>query len=381
MRITFGSVSICILISIILTAYLIFVIQFQGLNCIKGIKKIFGGIAIILLRILIPVNFPFTITIPITHIFPELTVTLSKIIGEYAKFDIVRFIWGIGAAISLVIMAAQESRFHGLLCQVSQIGPEKKCIVASFLEKYSFEKLKIVVVSSQISPGITGIFHPILIIPEYVFALSEEMQDCIVMHEYEHYKNHDIGMKYLVKILSCLYWWNPIVYILQRKINLVIELSTDSLVVSNMDMMKKIEYMQCLVSVNKICCPGSNLSNKFAKSGVPLIQSQSDLEIRIKKIMNIINKKRQKTNLYTRINTVVVITMISASLLFVPEAYGVSDEAAENSFSVTSENAYLVEDNGEYELYVDGKSVGMVSNIGEDMKNLKIYKRGEKNEK
>lgn len=372
MEISFGSVITCVFMSVILTVYLCVVIQFKNPISMKGIKWIFAGIIIILVRLLIPFNFPFTISIPIEVIFPEVTVALSQRISEYSIFNILLLIWGIGAVIALSIMVVREIYFHKILKQISSLNGMKTQVLNTIFTRPPFNKLKIVVVSSKVSPSITGIFNPTLILPEYIFSLSEKNQSYIIMHECEHYRKRDIWIKYLIKILTCLYWWNPIIYYLGKKLDLTMELSTDYLVISKMDRRKKIEYTECLLAVGKICQATENVK-LFEQFSIPLLHKRSDLDIRVCKIIDSIKAAEHKNPFYPIVNIAAVFLMVCMCLIIVPEARKLPEDVERNTFSMPSENAYLIKQSDGYDVYLNDKYITTVPEVSESLKDLKIY--------
>ena len=76
-------------------------------------------------------------------------------------------------------------------------------------------------------PCICGMRRPLILIPDKMH-LSEEDLYCVFCHELSHHSRRDILRKYTVGILSAVYWWNPLIYTLQKQMNLLSEIRADS---------------------------------------------------------------------------------------------------------------------------------------------------------
>ena len=60
-------------------------------------------------------------------------------------------------------------------------------------------------------------------------------------------------------------------------------------------------------------------------------------------------------------------------MFFVPEAYSVSNEVEKTTFTIDENNAYLIKNDNQYDLYVDNTYVVTLSELDENMKRLPIY--------
>ncbi|HEC00928.1 MAG TPA: M56 family peptidase [Sphingomonadales bacterium] len=83
--------------------------------------------------------------------------------------------------------------------------------------------------SDQISgPLVTGVFRQIILLPPTMTGrLSPDVLRQILYHEYAHIQRHDIRIIFVQKILSALYWWNPVLYLIGYQINQSREMACD----------------------------------------------------------------------------------------------------------------------------------------------------------
>lgn len=83
--------------------------------------------------------------------------------------------------------------------------------------------------SDQIAgPLVTGFFRQIILLPVHmVNRLSPNSLNHILHHEYAHIQRHDIRIMMVQKILSALYWWNPVLHLMVRHLNQSREMACD----------------------------------------------------------------------------------------------------------------------------------------------------------
>lgn len=83
--------------------------------------------------------------------------------------------------------------------------------------------------SSRISgPMVTGFFRQVILLPgDMVTRLSPDIIGQILYHEYAHIQRNDIRIMLVQKILSALYWWNPVLHLMVRGLNQSREMACD----------------------------------------------------------------------------------------------------------------------------------------------------------
>lgn len=64
-----------------------------------------------------------------------------------------------------------------------------------------------------------------VVIPAHEY--SQEELEVIFVHELTHYKHKDVWLKHITFIISCFHCFNPIVYLMKKKMDLWSEYSCD----------------------------------------------------------------------------------------------------------------------------------------------------------
>jgi beta-lactamase regulating signal transducer with metallopeptidase domain len=95
-------------------------------------------------------------------------------------------------------------------------------------------------------PMITGLFRPVLFLPDRKFR-KEEMEP-ILRHELIHWKRGDLWFHFLLLLDCSVHWFNPLVWMMSHRAKEEMELACDSEVVRNKDCEYRKSYGEILLS-------------------------------------------------------------------------------------------------------------------------------------
>lgn len=117
------------------------------------------------------------------------------------------------------------------------------------MQKETGRKMKIhlMVYPTLDGPKSIGLFKKIILLPAKDYS-NEELFSVLV-HEYAHFLNHDLWIKFLAKLFQCLFWWNPLIILLQHDLSQILEIKCDFTVRQVFSKFKKPAYMQTLIRV------------------------------------------------------------------------------------------------------------------------------------
>lgn len=142
-------------------------------------------------------------------------------------------------------------------------------------------------ISNNITTPMTiGIFKKKIILPVQILENNE--YEVILKHELFHIKNKDIEYKFLLLLLNCIYWFNPIIYNFVNQVDEIMELNCDEKVLENKEDSYRTQYAKVLL--NQI---EQNRNKEYSFS--------INFANRRKNIMNrfssIVNKQKRKVQL------------------------------------------------------------------------------------
>lgn len=151
------------------------------------------------------------------------------------------------------------------------------------------------------SPLMFGIIQPTVLIPctEY----SETDLYLILKHELIHYKRHDIEVKVIMFMVQTLYWFNPLIHLMSKKMNETIEMVCDEYVINGNDVIYKKRYMETILhSVKQQTVEITKFTSNY-NGGIKIMK---------KRFQNIIYSGNKKKGIVTLTVFIVAIMVLSS---------------------------------------------------------------------
>lgn len=163
------------------------------------------------------------------------------------------------------------------------------------------------------TPFVFGIINPGIYLPS---NLSESERSYVLLHEQTHIKRADHIVKPVFFLITCIHWFNPLVWLAFYLMSEDMELSCDEKVVKQMGSNIKKEYSASLLSMS---------TGRKIVGGCPLAFGENNTKGRIK---NILNYKRPA--FWVLAVVVIVIVVIIAGLIANPKT---EDNITEDNIS------------------------------------------------
>ena len=242
-----------IFITLLVSSLLILLLHLLLMNH-KGYKYfrtdfIFIFVLVTVLRLCFPFEYFFTIIIPLPSIMNPVREALHTSIFNIPA-------WGWLLIIDIVGIIIQTARFiyriHRLNIVYRMIVKNAKITsVGEYLQDHDHCDIPVYRTALFPSPMVIG-FKKAIFLPETEFDHKELVN--ILEHELTHLRNKDIYIKNLINLLTIIYWWFPPIYVLQRQIDLFLEIRVDNKVTGNYSEKESLQYAQTLVSVQKKIC-------------------------------------------------------------------------------------------------------------------------------
>lgn len=135
------------------------------------------------------------------------------------------------------------------------------------------------------SPLLIGFLRPCIVLPD--IGMEEAELRYIMLHELTHYKRGDMYYKWLVQVVLCLHWFNPLVYWMARELGKACELACDEAVIRELDTDGKKAYGSTLLTALKT--PGKY---KQSLAAITLHESATQLKERLEAIMKFSGKSK-----------------------------------------------------------------------------------------
>lgn len=237
MRLTPSSIFMTVLISTVMISLLHVILTHSGSHRLfrSDFLRIFTGCTV--LRLVFPVEFPFTITI--ISLKDMMNPFMDVIYGRNTGYDLrnlIFVIWLIGLVCCLSVFLFRYFKAEQAFKEVVRTGTVNNTPVP-------------VCCDSIIKEPMVFSFHRIILMPEISYTGHEI--DYILDHEQTHIQYHDGLKTAMMHVLCAIYWWFPMVWLLKKDFRLFQEIRTDDVVCRKMDDQQLLDYASALVEIRQ----------------------------------------------------------------------------------------------------------------------------------
>lgn len=247
------------------------------------------------------------------------------------KYNILYFIWLSGFIINLFILVSGRIKLERIVK-----NKEESLLFDECCKRIGI-KADLYISPCVASPLSFGIIKPVVIMP--IIKLNDGQIEHIIFHELIHHKHKDILINYIICLLGAVYWFNPVVYIMFRRIKLDMEIYCDYSVISYTR--DNIDYGNTIISIAEQRVR-MKMANYFSDSKNNLIR-------RITRISNF----NKKSSVMTGRMVFAFLTIVTLMFSFVINSYGYS--VGNSSYSVEADyidlNTYFKDYEGCFVLY------------------------------
>lgn len=319
-------------------------------------------LALLFIRFVFPVTFSWEISVYSTFL-GKITAPFRNIVtsgGMASVLDVLLTIWLIGTVVSGIVLLRRILLFYRVLKYhyVARSGKYKS--VFSWMDRKFGAAYRIAVLPGTSTPAICGIRMPVLIIPSR-WNCSEEEWNLILEHEAAHFMSRHTWITMLLAVFSVIQWWNPLVKLLRRDFNYLMEINADDRALRHRDAFEKLEYASLLVKSEKRLMHEKREDAEFENpAAVSFLSRDSLLGARVKNITRVRRKESVKQHFWKLLLRIGMLTFaismyaVTIEPDYLPEMISQQKETDTAEKMITSDNSYLVKSGEEYELYVDG---------------------------
>lgn len=329
-----------------------------------------------ILRMLLPLELPYTIVIESENILPSVQSFLVTPLFDYGYINIspaflLGIIWFSGVIIIAVKHIRIYYRFRHLLDFLPAAKEKRLYQLLATADKENHPRIcKIIVHSAVESPAIVGCTHPVIILPDIDFE-DEELLG-IFIHEMAHYKYKHHFIKLVTEIICICFWWNPLLKKLSSETAHALEMHADKTVCTKLAQPQHKKYLSGIIKViETIYHP--NISNVFSCN---LVEETEEEKLK-QRFEMILGNHYQNKRKYNFIIGFFILTVFLLSYSFVLQPYSEPTSADfGNTESPTSDsNYYFIETKTGYDFYeYPERFIVHMNEIPTTLKGMKIYK-------
>lgn len=315
-----------------------------------------------ILRILLPVEFPFTRVVQDSTVYAALyrLLCLDKISIGGLQISIMEIFAVISFVVTVLLTICLSRRYLSFQHSVSvpeEMDEKKKTQLLRVLNRlYScsqYDSRICISYSSRVRvPAGIGLWNRRILLPHLEYSDTELYY--ILLHEFTHFANRDLFVKMAIALLCNLFWWNPFVYLLRRNLDEILEIKCDLHLTAGMKNEEKADYLSVIIS--------SLLQAPDAVSPVNRLPNAQLADARKKDLLRkrfslTATPPESKTIFQNPSSSVLcvflaAVTFIGSYSFLLQPSYPVPSEEFEKgslAYEMTPENTYLsIDKNGQY---------------------------------
>ena len=251
------------------------------------------------------------VTIPAPE---QAAVTATNVPVHSSSFNIwniVFIVWVVGSVISLVHFAVRYKAFCKSIRRLSRsVGRDTQILADDIATSMGiWSEFRVVVVKGLVSPMMTGLFKPTVLLPEREFSKAELR--LVIRHELTHFKHKDLWFKLLVVLCRAVYWFDPIMLLIDRCIDRECEYFCDSSVMKGENAEVRKRYCASILDTVSAQSRQSGNSSLRPVMATNFCVSKKGLKHRLGLILS----KRAKKKYLAVCAAAVALTAVSGSLI------------------------------------------------------------------
>ncbi|MDR3271395.1 MAG: M56 family metallopeptidase [Peptococcaceae bacterium] len=314
-------------------------------------------------RLLCSVELPHTTVVRSTVILPaviDFCTAPLVVLGSGRTISLaglLAVIWAGGFVYWILAYCVQSIRlYHQIAAVPGTDNPRIRSALHAVMAASGKKTAVKVITSAEIAtPLVTGFFRPVIFLPDTAFSDHELTH--ILLHEWTHFLHKDTWVKLAMYLILSVFWWNPLIHLLYRDLDHILEIQCDLTLTANFDAAKRIQYLTSITRVIE-CALTRKIPLNSSPHAAQLISTRCAAQIkqRFHLVLDAEPKKQRRAQSLLICGMILLALGFSYAFVVQPTGFPTIEPGYDDNFFVTPENAYLLtNEDGSYALYVDGK--------------------------
>lgn len=326
-------------------------------------KQYFGVLSMVLLylfcavRLFLPLEFPHTLIAADGVIYPHIYNLLTRERDMLANKPLVLILcaaWLLGFCELLFRYIRQYRKAIYSVEHYAEPWDER---TNALLEQVQWQTRRKITVQGYTALNIEsafgmGVLHKRIILPDRDYTETELRY--VLLHEYTHFLNHDTLVKLLVTLFCMIFWWNPVVYLLQKDLEQTLEIKCDLSVARTLDEQERAAYLRTILSLMK----QAGRKHRLPFMATALFQADAQAEIKERFVMVMTYSAQRHRHTASAMLTGAFALLLIASYAVLPQPkFDAPSSEKSGVIEFDSDTAYIQQNEAqEYWLYIQGES-------------------------
>lgn len=315
-----------------------------------------------LLRIFMPLDLEISFVICSQVVYPALRDFMNySLLTTFTVGRCILLIWAAGSVFRLSQMARDLMQRQTFWRKVTSLEGDNwpyPLFLKAAAEVDYRGPAKVALAENTSSAYQAGFIHPNILLPKEIDTFSDGDICNMFRHELCHFLNGDLWIKTGCQVMTCILWWNPVMTMLSRSVEQLLELHCDQKVCRRLSAENQISYLETLVRLAKHGSRGV----LHVYMGYLGQDNNENMTQRFRMILLC------KPNTFERCKQVVscalCFSLFIASYCVILQPWGKPPEMNKDEpviFELTSDDAYIVfESDGTLKLYSNGIDCGII---------------------
>lgn len=325
-------------------------------------KQHFGVLPMVLLylfcavRLFLPLEFSHTLIAADDVIYPYIYNLLTQkhiMLANKPLVLILCAVWLLGFCVLLFRFARQYRKAIRSVEHYAEPWDERTNTLLKQVQQQTRRTIKVqgyIATSVESAFGI-GVIRKRIILPNKDYTEAELRY--VLLHEYTHFLNHDTVVKLLVTLFCIIFWWNPVVYLLQKDLEQDLEIKCDLSVARTLCSKERAEYLRTILALMK----QSDRKHRIPFAAAALFRTDADAAIKERFETVMAYSANRRNRVASAVFTSVFTVLLIASYTVLPQPQFAAPKSTEpQTVDFNSDTAYIKQDHvGEYWLCIQNE--------------------------
>jgi TonB family protein len=221
--------------------------------------------------------------------------------------------WLAGAAVLFIGLIRSQIKLNRLIDRAAPLSRQHQSLIEDALKNLKVSRCKVEFRTSAevATPVLVGIRVPTVCLPtEITQRLTSQQLRAVLLHEFAHLQRHDLAANYLQKIIRALFWFHPLVHLMDKIIDRSREEICDNYVLAKID---AVSYGEVLLKVGVVNRNSSARASSLQGLALGIHSQHWKLEDRIKGLID--TDRETKMALSKNLSSLIQGCMLTLALL------------------------------------------------------------------
>lgn len=274
-----------------------------------------------LLRIFAPIEPPKVIIIHSSYIYPKIQDCMRyPIAGMVPVGRCLLLVWCFGAALRFIGTLRDMIRQRDFLKKAEPLkaGEWPGSLFDGVALGYH-GPVRLAVAPGTSSAYQAGYFRPCILLPAQIDRFSDTDIRNMFRHELRHFMSGDLWIKTGLRLMSCILWWNPVMPVVRKSVEQLLELRCDRRVCKRLSEEMRLSYMETLMKLVK------SGSWEYSQIYVNYLGNENDENIIQRFQALLLGKPRSSVKIRTALCIALSLAVFLGSYFFILQPCGYPD--------------------------------------------------------